>query len=260
LLLVDDFDDFTPVQLEVLAVMADRVGRTVITLTGFVDGGKRSLPHDCYERTGLELEGALGVEPAPFPDGKRSRAAVLTHLEARLFENEAERMDAGKTVEPIEAPNHAEEVGAALRWLKKQVVERDVSLDRLALLARDVALCRPSVRQIAAEFGLAERSSALVHIYAGQPLAGNPSVAALMDLLPMTLPAEPAEARPLDATGARTEPAFPPRLVIEAWRSPYFDWSARDVAHGGTGEDDGTPIGIDSGDTGWAARGQWLEG
>jgi RecB family exonuclease/superfamily I DNA/RNA helicase len=242
LLLVDGFDDFTPVQLEVLALMADRVGRTVITLTGSVDGRKRSLAHDRFERTRRELGTVLGVEPAPLPEGIGNRAGALTYLEARLFEGDADQMDAGEAVELIEAPNHAEEVRAALRWLKGQVVERGVSLDQLALLARDVAPYRPFVRQIAAEFGLP------VHTYAGQPLAGNPAVAALMDLLRLTLPAEPSEGAPPDATDAGIEPALPPRLVIDAWRCPYFDWSARDLADDVAGEDDGAPIGIQPGD------------
>jgi hypothetical protein len=50
----------------------------------------------------------------------------------------------------------------------------------------------------------------------GLPLSSSPVVAALLDLLRLLLP------------GGR-EPSLPRRLVVEAWRSPYFDWSA--LAH-----------------------------
>lgn len=44
-LLVDGFDDFTLVQLDLLTLLAHRLPRMVITLTGNLDGGKGRLAH-----------------------------------------------------------------------------------------------------------------------------------------------------------------------------------------------------------------------
>ena len=65
-------------------------------------------------------------------------------------------------------------------------------------------------QRLAVEFGLP------IRLTDGMPLRSNPAVAALLDLLRLMLPR--AEDDP--------EPALPWRALIEAWRSPYFDWSA----------------------------------
>jgi RecB family exonuclease len=59
----------------------------------------------------------------------------------------------------------------------------------------------------------------------------NPVIAALLDLLRLMLPADRDE-----------EPALARRGVVEAWRSPYFDWSALPV------EGAPEPVGIDAAD------------
>jgi ATP-dependent helicase/DNAse subunit B len=247
LLLVDGFDDFTSVQLALLALLANRVERTVITLTGTLDGRDRLLAHRRFNRTREELVEALGVEPAPLPEANPVAPSVLSHLEAALFQSDASQVPCHETVELIEAPNRAEEVRAALRWLKGEIVERGVSPGQLALLARDVTPYRPFISQIGAEFGLP------IHIYAGQPLHTNPAVAALIDLLQLMLPLGGAGATGTDEGESASElqegePSLPPRLVIEAWRSPYFDWSAPCTTAGKPSEDIGAPIGIEPGD------------
>ena len=87
----------------------------------------------------------------------------------------------------------------------------------VALLARDVAPYRPFIQQTAAEFGLP------IRLVDGLPLRENPAVAALLDLLQLALP---------NPTG---ELSLARRAVVEAWRSPYFDWSARRQRRRGPG-------------------------
>jgi RecB family exonuclease len=147
---------------------------------------------------------------------------VLTHLEAGLFEPNPVSIDGSETLTLIEAPDRAAEVRAALRWLKARLVQDRLQLGEVALLARSVTPYRPFITQTAQEFGLP------VRLIEGEPLRANPAVAALLDLLRLMLPRAADE----------SEPGLPYRLVIEAWASPYFDWSAR------TEE----PIGIAAGD------------
>jgi len=103
-------------------------------------------------------------------------------------------------------------VRAALRWLKARLVHDGMRPGEVALLARSLPPYRPFILQTAAEFGLP------IHLADGLPLRTNPAVAALLDLLRLVLPRAPSN--------GDSEPRLPRRPVVEAWRSPYFDWSA----------------------------------
>jgi ATP-dependent helicase/DNAse subunit B len=231
LLAVDGFDSFTPVQLGLLKVLADRVGQMIVALTGTADGSQRPLVHGRFDRTRQQLEEALGVRARPLPRQASRQAPVLVHLEASLFETEAGQVEDAPAqglpaVQLVEAPDRAGEVRAALRWLKARLVQDNMRPGQVALLARAVPPYRPFILETAAEFGLP------VRLEDGLPLRANPAVAALLDLLRLMLPR--AEGDP--------EPALPRRLVIEAWRSPYFDWSVLPE------EDAPEPVGIAPGD------------
>ncbi|MDH4208257.1 MAG: PD-(D/E)XK nuclease family protein, partial [Anaerolineae bacterium] len=95
-------------------------------------------------------------------------------------------------------------------WLKARLVEEEMRPGDVALLARSITPYRPFIQQTVEEFGIPAR------LVDGLPLRANPAIAALLDLLRLMLPRSETEA----------EPALPRRLVLEAWRSPYFDWSA----------------------------------
>ena len=82
------------------------------------------------------------------------------------------------------------------------------------------------VQEIAAEFDLS------IRLLDGLPLRANPAVSALQHLLQLMLP----------RSGIDAEPALPRRQVVEAWRSPYFDWSALPEKQAME------PIGIEEGD------------
>jgi ATP-dependent helicase/nuclease subunit B len=210
LLVVDGFDNFTPVQMDFLAVLADRVKDTIITLTGTVDGSERPLVHRRFERTRWLVGERLGLTATPLPEPVSRQAPALAHLEANLYRSDAQKIDAQGALELMEAPDRAAEVRAALRWLKARLVEEGMRPGDVALLARSIAPYRPFIQQTVEEFGIP------VQLVDGLPLGGNPAIAALLDLLRLMLPRSETE----------SEPALPRRLVLEAWRSPYFDWFA----------------------------------
>ena len=105
----------------------------------------------------------------------------------------------------IEAQTRPAEARAALRWLKARVVRDGMALADVAVLARDIEMYRPFIEETADEFGIPLR------IMDGQPLIENPAVAALLSLL--SIPRED----------------WPHRPVLDAWRSPYFDWSVAGI-------------------------------
>ena len=230
LLEVDGFDSFTPIQVALLRALAGRVEELVVTLTGERCDGPITLAHRRFARTRATLEAALGARAEPFPVTPRllrssaSPPPALAHLERGLFRAGVAPVDAAGAIELIEAPERAGEVRAALRWLKQRIVVDGCRPGEVALLARDVAPYRPFIQQTAAEFGLP------IRLVDGLPLRENPAVAALLGLLQMALP-NPAG-----------EMSLARRAVVEAWHSPYFDWSAL-PEEGATG-----PISIAAGD------------
>lgn len=234
LLVIDGFDSFTPLELALLVELAGRVDRMIITLTGSAEGAARPLVWRRFERTRAEFESALQIRGEPLPRPLPPVAPPLRALEQRLFTASAGPAPAdppaptahpAPAIELIAAPDRASEVRAALRWIKARLVLDHLPTHSVALLARQVAPYRAFIQQTAAEFGVP------VQLVDGLPLGGNPAVAALLDLLHLMVPA--AAVRPQNAApAARTadvgaaEPGLPRRPVIDAWRSPYFDWSA----------------------------------
>ena len=103
LLIVDGFDDFTPVQLALLEVLAPRVEDLVVTLTGTVSGRECPLVHQRFARTREELEKRLGVRAEPLPERGPCQAPPLAHLETSLFRGGAEPLDAAGAIELIAA-------------------------------------------------------------------------------------------------------------------------------------------------------------
>lgn len=203
LLIVDGFGEFNPTQLAVLNRLAQQAQETVATLTG---SPAPRLAHRRFDRARAALEETLAVTAEPLPGAQVQLAPPLAHIEAALFEPDAATPPAAAgALMLLEAPNRAQEVRAALRWLKQRHVLDGMPLPQLAVLAHDLEVYRPFLEEIAAEFGLP------LNLAQGTWLQQNPAIAALLDLL--ALPWR----------------NWPRRLLLEAWRSPYFDWSGQAI-------------------------------
>ncbi len=242
LLIIDGFDEFNPTQLAVLKRLADRATETLITLTGEMrsredeEQGSRGaeqlenlqspisslqspisnlqspLPRPALRRFTRALQAlsrALSLEPQPLPEApSASIAPALAYLEANLFElygrASVPHPASSDSVSFIETQNRAEEVRAALRWLKARLVRDQMSAGEVALIARDLTPYRPFIEETATEFGLT------LHLREGLSLAANPSIAALMSLLALPLKNNP-------------NGNWAYRPLVDAWRSPYFE-------------------------------------
>lgn len=219
LLLVDGFDEFNPTQLAVLKLLSQRAAETLITLTGALPLNVQhstfniqTLTRPVLRRFTRALQAvsqALALEPEPLPElPPLSIAPALAYLETNLFEVSAKILSPVpyplSSVTFMETQNRAEEARAALRWLKTRLVRDEMLPNEVALIARDLAAYRPFIEEIAAEFGL------ILHWREGLSLTTNPAIAALISLLALPLKAGS------DGNWSR-------RLVIDAWRSPYFE-------------------------------------
>jgi len=235
LLAVAGFDEFNPTQLAVLSLLAQRAKETLITLTGDPSRPQRAA-HRRFRRAREALAASLGVQPEAL-DCVSMLAPALAETEAALFEPviprdvssreassetqsvaraeaalptesggllRAEEHRPRQVIEFLEAQTRAAEARAALRWLKARIVRDGMTLTDVAILARDIEPYRPFLEETAAEFGIPLR------IVGGKPLNENPAIAALLSLLALPL----------------AQAAWTRRAVLEAWRSPYFDWSS----------------------------------
>lgn len=210
LLIIDGFDDFTPIQLALLTLLADRVGQFTITLS---EAAQITFPR--YQRTRQEIETALGISGSQLPssDTPPTNQPTLPHLADQLFTRSREApIPDGGALTLREAPDRAAEARTAIRWLKQQIAWGGASPDQVALLARDIGPYRSFITQIAAEFGLP------IRLIDGQPLAHSPVISALVSVLRLHLPTRPGN-----------QPDLSRRPVIAAWRSPYFRWANGDT-------------------------------
>ncbi len=210
LLAIDGFDEFNPTQLAVLRLLAQRADETVVTLTGEIGNAPRDA-HRRFTRALNDLRTACPeVDIRSLPAMPTAKNPTLTYLESAIFTTsttletnpQPSPTNLQHTISLIEARNRAEETGAALRWLKELIVRQDVEPYETAVLARDLEPYRPYLNETADEYGMK------LYISGGEELIANPAIAAFLHLLSLPV---------LD---------WPQRTVLDAWRSPYFDWSS----------------------------------
>ncbi len=199
LLIADGFDSFNRTQLETLRLLARQTDELLLTLSGTRDMARQA--HRRFARTLEEIKAALAPEIEPFEPHTRPVPA-LAHLEARLFESDSQKMEPGKTVSFLEAQTIALEAREALRWIKARVWKDGVPAGDCAVIGYDLTPYRPFLREAGNEFGIPLRFAG------GEPLANNPLIAAILNLLELAL-----------KNWAR-------RPLLDALRTPYFDLSA----------------------------------
>ena len=233
LVIVDGFDDFNPLQARILQLLAPRVDELLITLTGEKESGGRRLPQERFDRTRRELVKKLDVQ-VEFLKQEHSRtlpaAGPGQYLAGRVFSTGEGAEDPGERLRLLAVPDRETEVREALRWIKTLLVRKGLELEQCAVLCRNLEPYRPYLDRIGTEFGLP------LTIAGGLPLEENPAVAAVIDLLRLM------------KTG---EERLAWRGVVEAWRSPYFDWEHASPP------DEEKSIGIGPGDAevlAWVAR------
>ncbi len=219
LLIVDGFDNYTEVLLAMLKILASMVDETIITLTKESETPDSEMSRQTFrlfQTTKEHLEIRLGVKAEPLPNRTvvlslptKVRSNIQAHLERNLFIDSITSLEAGNNLTLIACPDRAMEVRAALRWLKEKIVHEEMQPQEVALLARTLSPYEPFIRQTAAEFGLP------VHLAGKLPLRANPAIVAIIKLLELHLPASESD----------PGPALPRQGVVDAWRSPYFDWA-----------------------------------
>lgn len=205
--IVDGFDQYTPVQARLLAQLARTVPQVDITLTALPAAAqafsRRSpLARQRLEEAFHELGIKLQVETLAEKDS--ARHADLWRLGQFLFQNKAAKPHSA-AIRLLAMPSEAEETRAVLRAVKAQL--------RAGARADDIMIALRDWDRYAAYFRQAQTEYKLPLLLHNQPLLHTvPVIAALIDLLELS-------------------PHFRRIELLDVLRSPYFDtgMSAQDV-------------------------------
>ena len=202
LLLVDGYDQFTPLQAQLLTVLASRARDTLVTLTRVARRehsiGRRfekSYKHLQQAHFDRRVYAQLRLPEAVA--ASESRHPALKHLLEHGFFPDAQPQPSNGAVEFIEAPDPAQEVAAVLRRVKRRLLAGSKPEEILVVL-RDWERYRAHFPVYSRDYGL--RLAA----HYGDKLAENPAIIALMQLLD------------LHAKDFRR------RDLLDVLRSPYF--------------------------------------
>ena len=158
-----------------------------------------------FQRAQAAITSSLGIEPEMMGT-ETQLIGEIAQVEDLIFDIRTSNIEYQTQISSSWKPRPARWKSApALRWLKARIGTRRHGPGRCGRAGRDIEPYRPFLEETAAEFGIPMR------ILGGQPLIENPAVAALLSLL--SLPVED----------------WPRRPVLDAWRSPYFDWSGLQI-------------------------------
>lgn len=209
LLLVDGYDQFTPVQAALIAELSSQAGQTVITLT--------ALPADAH-RIGLRFQRAfdrlrqaheardLSLIAENLPTSTPvTRASDLEHISKTLFTADG-GIPASGAIHLIEAPEPAEETAAVLRSVKALLIQQQSIPDDILVVVRDWPRYQTHISTYTELYDLPILRDQ------GHALLENPAIGTLMRLLQLA-------DGPLDPD--QPGKGFRRRDLIDLLRSPY---------------------------------------
>ena len=199
LLVVDGFDQFTPLQASLLMLVAERARKTLITLATAPDRldtvGRR------FVEALRQLETyAVTIPPVvdePLEMRAANRPPALQNLVDHLFLRGVEMHASEGRVTLIEAPDAGQEAAAVLRRVKQKLLE-GAQPDDVLIALRDWPRYAGHFATLGRTYGVP------LALHQGDALTQNPAVMALLNLLSLH------------------ETDFRRRDLLDVLRSPYF--------------------------------------
>ncbi|MCU0493835.1 MAG: hypothetical protein MUD01_19765, partial [Chloroflexaceae bacterium] len=204
LLVVDGFDQFTPLQQSLLHEASRQARRTVVTLTGAdverpahrrftrtrqlltAEGAEDAERRQKDEQQRLAAKNAADVEVRSISASVASATSAvkngaLVFLESHLFSLDTPpAIDAAEAIHVVNAPDREREVRAALRRAVR-LTEVGVTPEQIAIIYRDGTAYTPLLHEVANEYGLP------LALHDGLPLDEAPAVVAWLNLLRLPL-------------------------------------------------------------------------
>ncbi|HUN06593.1 MAG TPA: PD-(D/E)XK nuclease family protein [Aggregatilineales bacterium] len=199
LLLVDGFDQVSPLQARLIALLSGRAAEAVIPMPSAP--GRESTVGRRFEEARQQLMQAFIQEGTPYVTrwlkvNQGSRHAALRHLNQSLFLT-ADPVPSDDRIRFLEAPDPVQESAAVMRQVKRLLLG-GAAPDDILIAVRDMSRYGVHLAEAARRYGLP------VALHTGDGLAENPAIIALLHVLS------------LSTTGFRR------RDVLDALRSPYL--------------------------------------
>ncbi len=200
LLIVDGYDQFTPLQASLLMLVAQRAQSALITLATVP--GRSATVGQRFEEALAQLQ-RYSPEPLQIIDQPPEliagqRPAALQHLIDNVFRRDAIPQPAYDQITLIEAPDISQEAAAVLRRVKQLLLTTDARPDDIVIALRDWPRYAGDLTALGQAYELP------LTFHEGEALDHNPAVMSLLNLL--RLP----------------EHDFRRRELLDALRSPYF--------------------------------------
>lgn len=176
LLVVDGFQNFSPLQAQLLGKITEQIPNTVITLTHTPQ--PRNI-HRVFTRTHNRLRQfvpSMVAGGSRIVDTNAQRHPAITHLVGHFYEPNAPTVANDDAVWMIEAPDTEGEVRGVLRQIKRRLLAGERP-DDMIILARDLRPYNDLLRGIGESYGVP------LMFKRGIPLAQNPAIRAIMLLL-----------------------------------------------------------------------------
>ena len=135
LLVVDGFNQVSPLQARLISALAEQVPDTLIALTG--NPTHRPI-HRAFDRMRTRLQKFTEYDISyDYVPPQTTRHPVLDHMEAQFGSMTPTAIHADERVTLIEAPNHEAEVRGVLREIKQAILDGEAP-ETMLIVARRV--------------------------------------------------------------------------------------------------------------------------
>lgn len=202
LLLVDGYDQFTPLQAELIALLASHAERTLVTLPT-VPGREKTVGRrfsealvqlqQAHERLDQPLKVTHSQMGVPV-----NKPPALVHLNENSFRPDAPMYSSDGCLSWIEAPNPAQESVAIMRRVKRLLLTTASQPDDMLVAVRDWDRYGKHLANAARQYGVP------IALHYGDSLGDNPLMIALNQLVTLH------------------QNDFLRRILLDVLRSPYF--------------------------------------
>jgi len=198
LFIVDGFDQFNPVQADLVSLLADRSAEGLITLTR-VPGREATVGRRFEQALARLQERDPSMAIQPLSDSQHDRHADLQHVIDQSFLKNPTMKGLSGGMNLVEVPGVADEVALVLRRVKALLLD-GVPADEIMIAVRDWERYRSHFLSLRDKYQLP------LVLHYGEPLEENPAINALLTVLNLH------------------ENDFRRRDVLDVLRSPYFRW------------------------------------
>ena len=176
-LLVDGFDQFSPLQAGTLMQLARWVRRALITLPAAPGREEGVGAHFRHTLTLLQKHSPHPPQVVSLPVNSDARQQGLQQLVARIFRQDAQPLPALEQLQLVEAPGPAQEARAITRRIKELLLETDAQPEDCLVAVCDWPRYARHLRAAGREHGVP------LALQRGETLAEIPSILSLLKLL-----------------------------------------------------------------------------